>query len=125
MKTYELAHHLYCHEQQLHVNEARHVHDAGQGFLCMVQPPNLASRDRKQYVCSQRTERRHHTRMDWRRITHDACAQTYWENLKRRPFLLLGPPLVIFAICVALGVYGVVAGADQYEDDQRSRVRAP
>lgn len=50
--------------------------------------------------------------------------QNYGANVRRQPLLMLGPPFLLFAICVALGVYGVVAGANQHEDDVRGQVRA-
>ncbi len=30
--------------------------------------------------------------------------------MRRRPLLLLGPALLVWIVCIALGVYGVVAG---------------
>ncbi|KAJ9524730.1 hypothetical protein QJQ45_024366 [Haematococcus lacustris] len=48
--------------------------------------------------------------------------QVYARNVRRKPALLLLPPLLVFAVCVALGVYGVVAGAQKEAADKRSVV---
>ncbi len=42
--------------------------------------------------------------------------------MRKRPFIMLGPPFLLFGICVALGVYGVIAGAQKEADDKRTVV---
>ncbi len=49
-------------------------------------------------------------------------AQAYKANVKKQPLLMLGPPILLFAVCVALGVYGVVAGAQKEASDNKSVV---
>eukprot|EP00197_Chlamydomonas_leiostraca_P012744 CAMPEP_0202883926 /NCGR_PEP_ID=MMETSP1391-20130828/40188_1 /ASSEMBLY_ACC=CAM_ASM_000867 /TAXON_ID=1034604 /ORGANISM="Chlamydomonas leiostraca, Strain SAG 11-49" /LENGTH=288 /DNA_ID=CAMNT_0049567025 /DNA_START=44 /DNA_END=907 /DNA_ORIENTATION=- len=57
-----------------------------------------------------------------RRMWHSL--QTYGKNVRKRPLIMLGPPIIIFCICVALGVWGVEAGAKQWERDERGRVQS-
>jgi hypothetical protein len=40
----------------------------------------------------------------------------------RHPLLMLGPPLAVLAVCLGLGVYGVMAGAHKEMDDNRGVV---
>ncbi len=69
-----------------------------------------------QELCTQLTQPAHAPRVPPRRL------QAYKANVKRQPLLMLGPPLLLWAVCIALGVYGVVAGANKDASDKQTVV---
>jgi hypothetical protein len=48
-------------------------------------------------------------------------SQDFLRNARERPLSVLLPPLLAFCVLCALGVLGVVLGADKYEAETRSR----